>query len=124
MSTQASRRAVVRSMAWSVPAVAVVAAAPAYAASTAAFSVAASRVNPPGRNNDNTLQLVISSSPTGVAISSISVFYRGQTRAGTPTSGTTSVQWLSTQSGFTGAPTAGTVSFIAGGSTVTLNFSA
>ncbi|GAB3265700.1 hypothetical protein GCM10027425_31430 [Alteromonas gracilis] len=120
MSMHASRRTIVRGMVWGAPAIAVVAAAPAYAASGAAYSVSASRTtgSPSQRNR---LRLVITSSPTGQSISGISVSYDGTSRPGSPSSGTTSHTWTSTNT----VPDnrSGTVTFIAGGSTITLNFS-
>lgn len=119
MSMRASRRTIVRGMAWGAPVVAVVAAAPAFAASSATYSVTASRGN--FGTSPQALRLIISSNPSGQPISGITVVYAGLPVVGSPTSGTTPVTWVSTNNVSSGA--SGTVTFLAGTTTVTLNFS-
>lgn len=114
MGKNASRRTVIRSVAWGVPAVVAVSAAPAFAASGAAFSVAAQR-------RDNKLRLTIMSSPTNQTVTGISVTYGGSPRSGsTNGDNTTTLVWTSNDN----VPNnqTGTVTFTAGGSTVTLSF--
>ncbi|GAB3265689.1 hypothetical protein GCM10027425_31410 [Alteromonas gracilis] len=115
MHARTSRRTVIRSVAWGVPAVVAVSAAPAFAASGAAYSVAAQR-------RDGKLRLTISSSPSNQTITGISVIYGGSSRSGsTNGDNTTTLVWTSNSN----VPNnqSGTVTFIAGGSTVTLSFS-
>lgn len=114
-----SRRTIVRGMAWGAPAIVAVSAAPAYAVSTTAFQVAASRGN--FGTSPQALRLIISSSPTGQAISGITVTYAGVPVTGSPASGTTTLAWVSTNNVSSGAT--GTVTFTAGTSIITLNFS-
>lgn len=106
-------------MAWGAPAIAVVTAAPAFAASSAAYSVAASRGS--FGTSPQALRLIISSSPTGQEISGITVTYAGVPVVGGPAAGTTTVSWVSTNNISSGA--SGSVTFLAGTATVTLNFS-
>ncbi len=115
MHANASRRTVIRGMAWGVPAVVAVSAAPAFAASGAVYQVVAQR-------RDNRLRLTISSSPTNQTITGISVVYAGSARSGSANGDTTTpVQWNSDNN----VPNnqSGTVTFMAGGSTITLTFS-